>query len=105
MERLLDNIAAEGYKPEHADTILLTPMPRNHIGGSTYDKCEALFPNATVWAHIDDADFWLNIELAVSLAEDQRPFFTIAQDAASLLISYAIISPFFMTTKSALLKK
>lgn len=57
MGRLLDNIAAAGYKPEDVDTILLTHMHPNHIGGITNEKGEALFVNATVWAHKDDADF------------------------------------------------
>lgn len=87
MGRLLDNIAAAGYKPEDVDTILLTHMHPDHIGGITNDKGEALFPNAIVWAHKDDADFWLNNDLAATLAEDQRPFFTIAQDAAAPYIA------------------
>lgn len=87
MGRLLDNIAAAGYKPEDVDTILLTHMHPDHIGGITNDKGEALFPNATVWAHKDDADFWLDNGLAATLAEDQRPFFTIAQDAAAPYIA------------------
>ncbi|HBZ8881810.1 TPA: MBL fold metallo-hydrolase [Klebsiella pneumoniae] len=87
MGRLLDNIAAAGYKPEDVDTILLTHMHPDHIGGITNDKGEALFVNATVWAHKDDADFWLDNDLAATLAEDQRPFFTIAQDAAAPYIA------------------
>ncbi|WP_154922537.1 MBL fold metallo-hydrolase [Klebsiella grimontii] len=87
MGRLLDNIAAAGYKPDDVDTILLTHMHPDHIGGITNDKGEALFPNAIVWAHKDDSDFWLNNDLAATLAEDQRPFFTIAQDAAAPYIA------------------
>lgn len=87
MGRLLDNIAAAGYKPEDVDTILLTHMHPDHIGGIINDKGEALFVNATVWAHKDDADFWLDNDHAATLAEDQRPFFTIAQDAAAPYIA------------------
>lgn len=58
-------------------------MHPDYIGGITNDKSEALFPNATVRAHKDDAVFWLDNDLAATLTEDQRPFCTIAQDAAT----------------------
>lgn len=87
MGRLLENMEVAGYAPKDIDTVLLTHMHPDHIGGITGDKGEALFPNAVVWAHKDDADFWLDSKLAETLAEDQRPFFTIAQDAAAPYIA------------------
>jgi len=83
MGRLLDNIDAAGYKPEDVDTVLLTHMHPDHIGGITNDSGSAIFTHATVWAHQDDASFWLDNRLADTLAEDQRPFFRIAQEAAA----------------------
>lgn len=91
---MLDNIAATGYKPEDVDTILLTHMPPDHIGGITNEKAEALFPNATAWAHKDDADVWLNNDLAATLAEDQRPFFILTQDAAAPYIASGLFKTF-----------
>ncbi|HCD6787749.1 TPA: MBL fold metallo-hydrolase [Klebsiella pneumoniae] len=59
MGRLLDNIAAAGYKPEDVDTILLTHMHPDHIGGITNDKGEALFVNVkwfTEFGHLNRGD-------------------------------------------------
>lgn len=83
MGRLLDNVAAAGYAPADIDTILLTHMHPDHIGGVTNDKGEALFPNATVWAAKADADFWLDAETTKGLPAEQQIFVSIAQDAAA----------------------
>jgi glyoxylase-like metal-dependent hydrolase (beta-lactamase superfamily II) len=53
------NLAASGYRPEHAGIALITHMHPDHIGGLVADGRSA-FPNATVYADQRDTDFWLS---------------------------------------------
>lgn len=83
MGRMLDNLRAAGFKPEDVDTVLLTHMHPDHACGITSPDGQAAFPNATVWAARNDADFWLNAASASRLPEDQRSFLKMAQDAVA----------------------
>ena len=83
MGRMVDNIKAAGYNPADVDTVLLTHMHPDHACGITLPSGEAAFPNATVWADKDDADFWLNPESGNKLPQDQRDFLKMAQDAVA----------------------
>lgn len=83
MGRLLRNIDAAGYKAADIDTIVLTHMHPDHVGGITNDQGEALFPNATVWAAKADADFWLDADTVHKLPQEQQIFVQIAQEASA----------------------
>lgn len=87
MGKLLKNIAAAGYTPEDIDTIILTHMHPDHIGGITNEKGEGFFPNAIVWAHKADADFWLDTNTANGLPDGEKAFVQIAIDAAAPYIA------------------
>lgn len=58
MGKLVANLRASGYQPEHEDEIHLTHMHLDHLGGSTRDGL-AIFPNAVMRVSKQDADFWL----------------------------------------------
>ena len=81
MGRMIDNIRAAGYKPEDVDTVLLTHMHPDHACGVTLPDGQPAFPNATVWADKDDADFWLNPASAGKLPKDQQEFLKMARSA------------------------
>lgn len=83
MGRMVDNIRTAGYNPADVDTVLLTHMHPDHACGITLPNGETAFPNATVWADKDDADFWLNPESGNKLPQDQRDFLKMAQDAVA----------------------
>lgn len=53
------NIVLAGYKLEDVKTVLLTHLHPDHVCGITQNG-QAVFPNATVYAHEREADFWLN---------------------------------------------
>ena len=56
---LRNNLLAAGYKPEQVDDVLITHMHGDHVGGLIVDG-KLAFPNATVHAGQEDADFWLS---------------------------------------------
>jgi glyoxylase-like metal-dependent hydrolase (beta-lactamase superfamily II) len=57
--RLLNSLAAAGYRPEDVSDILLTHIHTDHSGGLTR-RGQRLFPNATVHAGSADARFFLD---------------------------------------------
>ena len=85
--RMLKNIAAAGYQLADIDTIILTHMHPDHIGGITSEQGQAFFPSATVWAAKADADFWLNSDTVNGLPDGEKEFVRIAQEAAAPYIA------------------
>jgi glyoxylase-like metal-dependent hydrolase (beta-lactamase superfamily II) len=56
---LIKNLEASGYRPDEVDEIYITHMHPDHLGGLIGDGKMA-FPNATVRAAREDADYWLS---------------------------------------------
>jgi len=50
------NLKAAGYQPEQVDDVLITHMHGDHVGGLVQDG-KLVFPNATIHAGQEDADF------------------------------------------------
>ena len=74
MGRVLANLRAAGYQPENIAEIYLTHMHGDHLGGLVAGT-ERVFPNATVYVHQLEADYWLNeSNLAAAPASVQRTF-------------------------------
>ena len=57
--KFMANLKAAGYQPEQIDEIYVTHMHADHVGGLTANG-KAVFPNATVRAQKQEADYWLN---------------------------------------------
>lgn len=58
--RLLDGLAALGLSPEEVNTVLLTHMHRDHVGGLITNKNTA-FPKAKVMVAKPELEFWLGL--------------------------------------------
>ncbi len=83
--RLLANLEASGYQPGQIDSILLTHMHPDHIGGLILAGGRA-FPNATVYVDSRDADFWLSDGAREQATQGRKQFFT---GAAAAIAPYA----------------
>ena len=75
-------LAAAGVDGAEVDTVLLTHLHRDHVGGLVNPDGSIRFPNATLHAHQSDIDLWLDPKRAEGLNPALLPQFTIA--AASL---------------------
>lgn len=71
---LVDNLKASGYEPGQVDEIYITHMHPDHVGGLIADG-EIVFPNATIRANQDDADYWLSEEKLKAADEGAKGFF------------------------------
>lgn len=88
------NLRASGYVPEEVDTILMTHLHPDHVCGLADENGDAVYPNAELRASQGDADFWLDEERSQALPEDQRAFFTMAQEAVAPYQEAGRFSPF-----------
>ena len=88
------NLRASGYTPEQVDTILMTHLHPDHVCGLVDENGEAVYPNAELRASEGDADFWLDEERSQALPEEERAFFTMAQEAVAPYQEAGRFSPF-----------
>ncbi|MFC0445095.1 MBL fold metallo-hydrolase [Pseudidiomarina halophila] len=88
--QLKDHIEAAGYTAADIDAIYITHMHGDHIGG-LLDGEQRAFPNATVYAHERDANYWLNEDEMAKVAEERRGSF---QNAMRLFAPYQAADAF-----------
>ncbi|HET7776791.1 MAG TPA: MBL fold metallo-hydrolase [Azospira sp.] len=77
------NLKAAGYSLEQVDTVVLTHLHADHMGGLNDAGGQPLFPQAKVLAAQADNDFWLSEKVAAAAPEGMQPFFKMARDSAA----------------------
>lgn len=90
MGNLLANLKASGYRPEQVDEIYITHMHGDHVGGLVAGGKPA-FPNATVRAAKQEADFWLSKAHLDAAPEERKTGY---QNAMTALDPYVAIGKF-----------
>ncbi|WP_075222436.1 MBL fold metallo-hydrolase [Acuticoccus yangtzensis] len=70
--KLPENMAAAGVAPEDVETVLLTHMHGDHIGGLVAPDGAAVFPNAQVIVAERELSFWTDPAQADAIPEPQR---------------------------------
>ncbi|MCL2459488.1 MAG: MBL fold metallo-hydrolase [Desulfobulbus sp.] len=80
---VVDNMKAAGYEPAQVDTVVITHLHADHIGGLIDQEGKPLFPQAAILVAQIDHDYWLSEKTAAAAPEAARPFFKMARDVAA----------------------
>ncbi len=72
--RLFEHLKTLNITQDQVDTILLTHMHGDHIGGLLQED-KAAFTNATLWLAQEELDYWTNTEIQKSLPEAKQQGF------------------------------
>nr|WP_028318116.1 MBL fold metallo-hydrolase [Desulfobulbus elongatus] len=78
-----DNLKAAGYDLAQVDTVIITHLHGDHIGGLRDGQGKPLFPQATVWVPQRDHDYWLSEQIAAAAPEKAQPAFKRVRDIAA----------------------
>lgn len=80
---VLQNLKAAGYEPAQVDTVIITHLHGDHMGGLNDTGGQPLFPKAKIFVSQEDNDFWLSQKVADGSPSERQPFFKMARDSAA----------------------
>ncbi|MFA6282987.1 MAG: MBL fold metallo-hydrolase [Desulfurivibrionaceae bacterium] len=80
---VLQNMKAAGYEPAQVDTVVITHLHADHMGGLNDASGQPLFPKAKILVSQEDNDFWLSQKIADGAPTERQPFFKMARDSAA----------------------
>ena len=70
--RLAGNLAALGVKPADIDTVLVTHLHPDHVGGLVDAGGQAVFPNAELVVHAVESAYWSDAAVLAAAPEGQE---------------------------------
>ena len=77
--RLAENLAAMGVAPDTIDTVLLTHLHPDHVGGLVDAAGNALLANAELIVHAAEPAFWQDDAVLAQASEENRGFIQLAR--------------------------
>ncbi len=78
--KLTQNMAAAGYHPDQVESLIVTHLHPDHIGGAAADG-KAVFKNAEMVLSAADHGFWTNEDIINGAPDDAKPYFMMANAA------------------------
>lgn len=88
--KLAANLKASGYEPAQIDDVFITHMHGDHVGGLATEGA-IVFPNATIHADQNEANFWLSQTNMDNAPADKKGYY---QGAMSSLNPYLAVKKF-----------
>ncbi|MDR0882070.1 MAG: MBL fold metallo-hydrolase [Candidatus Adiutrix sp.] len=79
--KLAARLEASSFRPEAIDTIVITHMHPDHVGGLVTPEGKAAFPKAEIYIAKTEYDFWLTPGLAEKIEADKRGMVEVALTA------------------------
>ena len=80
---VLQNMKAAGYEPDQVDTVVITHLHGDHMGGLNNANGQPIFPMARIMVSQADNDFWLSQKVADEAPAKVQPYFKMARDTAA----------------------
>ncbi len=80
------NLQAAGYALDQVKTVLLTHLHPDHVCGIS-QQGHKVFPNATIYVHEREADFWLSPNTVQQLAQAKQQGFLATQNMIKAAIA------------------
>lgn len=80
---VLQNLKASGYEPAQVDTVIITHLHADHVGGLNDADGKPLFPKAKILVAQEEGDYWLSQKVADGAPKEVQPFFKMARDSAA----------------------
>jgi glyoxylase-like metal-dependent hydrolase (beta-lactamase superfamily II) len=80
---VVQNMKASGYEPAQVDTVVITHLHPDHMGGLNDAGGQPLFSKAKILVPQADNDFWLSQKVADGAPDAMKPFFKMAREAAA----------------------
>ncbi|GJD58601.1 MBL fold metallo-hydrolase [Methylobacterium dankookense] len=74
-------LALTGVKPEEVETVLVSHLHPDHVGGLVTGEGRAAYPNAEIVVHAAEARHWLPDEALARAPEGAKPYFEGARKA------------------------
>ncbi len=78
--RMEENLAALGVAPGSIDTVLLTHLHPDHVGGLVDAQGKARLPNAELIVHAAEPPFWSDDAVLAQASEENRGFIQLARN-------------------------
>ncbi len=78
--RVEENLAVLGVAPGTIDTVLLTHLHSDHVGGLVDGAGKARLPNAELIVHADELSFWQDDAVLAQASEENRGFIRLARN-------------------------
>lgn len=80
---VVQNMKAAGYEPAQVDTVVITHLHGDHVGGLNDASGQPLFTKAKIFVAEAESDFWLSRKIADAAPTEVQPFFKMARDSAA----------------------